>query len=193
MRFVQFARPDNGQVLLPFFSDQAQSEAAGGQNVLSVAMSGRDLFERTRGATLMLNPNLDAVTLYPPEIDALLEGRRLGFTTSEKVAPEMKVLVGVPSFTTAELNRALRILFEREPTVRAAYLGEVHPQDTAGEDFLLLTIVVVTAHQDRILRLIALAVKTEALQMDLPLSVRFLAPDASIDGLCHGGVQIFGT
>ncbi|AGG88817.1 SseB protein [Rhodanobacter denitrificans] len=193
MRFIQFVRPDNGQTVLPFFSDREQSDAAAGGNVLSMAMSGRSLFELTRGATLMLNPNLDAVALYPPEITALLEGRALGFFRKDEVAEDAKVLTGQPSISTAGLNTMLRSLFEREATVRAAFLSEVHHQDDRAEVFLLLTVVVSLAHQERILQLATLAFKTEALQLDLPLNMRFLAPDALLDDLCNCGVQIYGT
>lgn len=192
MRFIQFVRPDNGQTVLPFFSDREQSDAAASKKILSVAMSGRSLFELTRGATLMLNPNLDAVALYPPEVVALLEGRALGFFRKDEVAEDTKVLTGRPSISTAELNGMLRSLFEREATVRAAFLAEVHRQDECAEIFLLLTVVVAQAHQERILQLATLAFKTEALQLGLPLSMRFFAPDVPLDEFCHSGVQIFG-
>lgn len=193
MRFIQFVRPDNKQTVLPFFSDKKQSEASAGKAALSVAMSGRSLFELTRGATLMLNPNLDAVTLYPPEIAALLNGGALGFFTADDVAEGTKLLAGRPSVSTVELQGVLRSLFQREATIRAAFLTEVHLQDEHGEVFLLLTVVVAQAHEERILQLVALAFKYEGLQLDLPLSMRSLTPDVPIDELCNGGVQIFGA
>lgn len=193
MRFIQFVRPDNGQTVLPFFSDKEQSEEAAGKAVLSVAMSGRSLFELTRGATLMLNPNLDAVALYPPEITALLEGETLGFFRKEEVTKDTRILIGRPSISTAMLNGMLRSLFEREATVRGAFLTEVHRQNEHAEVSLLLTVVTAQAHQERILQLATLAFKTEALQLDLPLSMRFLAPNEPLDEICHNGVQIFGT
>lgn len=193
MRFIQFVRPDNGQTVLPFFSDKEQSEAAGSKTALTVAMSGRHLFKLTRGATLMLNPNLDKVTLYPPEIAALLEGRALGFFTKDEIAEETKALMGPPSISTAGLNVMLRGLFEREATVRSAFLTEVHRQGERAEVFLLLTVVAAQAHHERLLQLATLTFKSEALQLDLPLSMRFLVPDAPFDELCNRGVQIFGT
>lgn len=193
MRFIQFVRPDNGQTVLPFFSDLKQSEVAADKSALSVAMSGRNLFELTRGATLMLNPNLDAITLYPPEITALLEGKPLGFFRIEEVAEDIEVRAGPPSVSTAALNGLMRSLFKREATVRAAFLAEVHRQDEQAGVFLLLTVVVSQAQQERILQLATLAFKTEALQLDLPLRMRFLAPHEPLDQICHSGVQIFGT
>jgi hypothetical protein len=81
MHFIQFIRPDNGLTMLPLFSDKGQAEEAANKAALIVAMSGRDLFELTRGASLMLNPNVDAIALYPPGVTALLEGRPLGSFT----------------------------------------------------------------------------------------------------------------
>ena len=49
IRFVQFNRPDNGQAVLPFFSDQAKAQFALGasKDVSIYAMDARELFELT--------------------------------------------------------------------------------------------------------------------------------------------------
>jgi|SRR5690242_3238837 len=193
MRFVQFVRPDNGQPVLPFFSDKAQCEAAGGESVLSIAMSGRKLFELTRGATLMLNPNIDAVTLYPPEIIALLQGGSLGSITTWHVAEAKAVQVDVPSGATSVLERMLSELFQKEGTVKAAFLSEVKSLQPDGEVHLILTILVERAYKERVLQLTALAIKDGAIQLDLPIDIRFLDLDAALDDLCHYGSQIYGT
>lgn len=96
IRFIQCMRPDNGQTVLPFFSDRGQAETAGNGTAAIVAMAGRRLFELTRGATLMLNPNRDQLTFYPPEIGALLEGRSLGLFTRESLEADEQV-GGVPA------------------------------------------------------------------------------------------------
>jgi len=193
MRFIQFIRPDNGQTMLPFFSDKGQAEEVANKVALIVAMSGRDLFELTRGASLMLNPNVDAIALYPPEVTALLEGRPLGSFTMGEMPAETEFLIGPPSVPTVALNMILRNLFEKEATVKTAFLTELHREDDSAAVILLLTIVAAKAHQERLLQLITLAFKTEALELALPLDMRFLAPDESIDKICNGGVQIFGN
>lgn len=192
MRFIQFIRPDNGQTMLPFFSDKGQAEEAASNAALIVAMSGRDLFELTQGASLMLNPNVDAIALYPPEITAILEGRALGSFAMDEISAETEVLIGPPSVSTVALNMILRNLFQQEATVKAAFLTELHRQDESAAVILLLTVVAAKAHQERLLQLVALAFKTEALELALPLDMRFLAPDESLDKICHSGVQIFG-
>lgn len=193
MRFIQFVRPDNGLTMLPFFSDQRQAEACTGNAALVVAMAGRDLFEMTRGASLMLNPNRDAIALYPPEIAAILEGKELGDFTKDEIPADEELLVGPPSLSTVKLNTVLLNLFEKETAVKAAYLAEMHRQDESAEVILLLTIVIAKMYQERLLQLVTLAFKAEALDLALPLDLRFLTPDESPDALCNNGVQIFGS
>lgn len=192
MRFIQFVRPDNGQTMLPFFSEKKQAEMCASMLVRVVAMSGRSFLELTRGASLMLNPNVDAISLYPPEVTAILDGRSLGDFTREHLAKDMKVQIAPPSVSTAELNVLLCKLFEREGTVKAAFLAEVRRMDERAEVSLVLTIVVAKAFQERLLQLSALALKTETPDINLPLDIQFLAPDEPRDDLCSGGVQIFG-
>lgn len=79
--------------------------------------------------------------------DSTLEGKPLGFFTKDEMVEESKALIGPPSISTAQLNGVLRNLFERETTVRAAFLAEVHRQDGRAEVFLLLTVVVALVHQ----------------------------------------------
>jgi hypothetical protein len=192
MRFIQFIRPDNGQTVLPFFSDRAQAEQPQRTDASIVAMSGRRLFELTRGATLMLNPNLDQVTLYPPEIVALLEGRELGYFAKQTLEGGLSVGACPPTVSTDDLGTALLRLFEEEQTVRSAYLTEVHREGEHAEVFLLLTVVAAPAHHERLLQLATLALKTHSTDLDLPLSIFFVAPDAPLPEVCHAGIQFYG-
>jgi len=153
MRFIQFVHPENGQTVLPFFSDRAQAEAPQRTDASIVAMSGRHLFELTRGATLILNPNLDQVTLYPPEIDALLEGRELGSYAKHTLKEATSVAACPPSVPTDALNLSLRDLFAREQTVKAAYLVEVHGMIEGANSSLVLAIITSRAHQERLVAL----------------------------------------
>jgi len=192
MRFIQFVRPDNGQTVLPFFSDLAQAEQPQRKDVSIVAMSGRRLFELTRGATLMLNPNLDMVALYPPEISALLEGKELGYFAKHTLEKSVSVGACLPSVPTSDLCLALRELFEEEQTVRAAYLVEIHREDEPAEVFLLATIVAASTHHERLLQLVTLALKNHSIDLELPLSISFVEPGTPLPETCHAGVQFFG-
>lgn len=141
----------------------------------------------------MLNPNLAAQALYPPEIAALLDGREIGFFSKHEPAQDVTVLARPSAVPTDELNIMLRRLFERESTVRAAYLVEVHQQDDQAEIFLLLMIVAAKAFHERLLQLVTLALKTESPSLELPLSVAFVSPEEPLPDVCHKGIQSYGT
>jgi bifunctional DNase/RNase len=193
MRFVQFIRPDNGQTVLPFFSDRAEAETVARNKFHMVSIIGRRLFELTRGVTLMLNPNVDQVALYPAEIDALLDGRPLGYFTQETLQADEEVGICLPSVPTDSLVLALRDLYAREPAVRAAYLVEVHrpPDDT--DVFLLLTLVVTKGSNERMVQLTSLELSSLSPRLERPLTMTCVAPDAELPALCHEGIQFYGT
>lgn len=77
--------------------------------------------------------------------------------------------------------------------MKAAFLTEAHRLDESAAVFLLLTIVATKTHQERLVQLIALALKNGALELALPLDIRFLNPDEPFDEICHRSVQFFGT
>jgi hypothetical protein len=193
IRFIQFVRPDNGRTVLPFFSDRKQAEAAAAGRAGIIAMAGRRLLELTRGATLMLNPNYDRVSLYPPEIRALLEGRPIGFFTKENVEANQQVGVCPPSIPTDYLTLALRDLYEREPSVRAGYLVEVHRGADGSDVFLLLTLVVTKGNDERMVQLTTLELSSLSPELELPLTMTCVLPDESLPELCHHGIQFYGT
>ncbi|RDS78955.1 SseB protein [Dyella monticola] len=193
IRFVQFVRPDNQQTVLPFFSDRKQAEEASALKVGIVAMSGRRLFELTQGATLMLNPNLDRVALYPPEISALLAGRPLGFFTQEKLQQDETVGACPPTISTETLVLALRALFTREPAVRAGYMVEVHRGANDAEVFLLLVLIVMPESEERLVHLTTLELNSLSPPPDLPVTMTCVTPNEPLLDICHHGIQFYGT
>jgi len=193
VRFIQFVRPDNGRTALPFFSDREQAEIAADGKTGIIAMSGRRLFELTRGATLMLNPNYDRLSLYPPEIRALLEGRPIGFFTRETIEADQQVGVCPPSVPTDSLTSVLRNLYEREPSVRAGYLVEVHRGADGTDVFLLLTLVVTKGSDERMVQLTTMELSSLSPELELPLTMTCVLPDESVPELCHYGIQFYGT
>lgn len=193
IRFIQFIRPDNGQTVLPFFTDRNQAEVAGDGTAVIVAMAGRRLFELTRGATLILNPNRDMLTFYPPEIGALLEGRSLGVFTKETMEADEQVGVCLPSVRTDALVLALRALYKREPSVRAGYLVEVHRGSDNADVFLLLTLVVTKGNNERMVQLTTLELGSISSLPELPITMTCVLPEEPLPELCHHGVQFYGT
>ncbi len=193
MRFVQFVRPDNGQTVLPFFSDREQAEVAGGRVRAIVAMAGRELLELTRGATLMLNPNVDQIALYPPEVDAILAGQSIGLFSRESVTGSERVGACLPSCPTDGLTPVLRERFATEPLVRAAYLVELHRGPELADISLVLGIVVAAAHHERLLQLTTLWIQPALQDLAMPLSVILCKPDEALPEFFHQGIQFYGA
>lgn len=193
IRFIQFNRPDTGQTVLPFFSDRDQAEVAAAGNVAIIAMAGRRLFELTRGATLMLNPNRDHLTFYPPEVGALLEGRPLGVFSQETLEVDEPVGLCPPSVPTDALVLALRDLFEREPSVRAGYLVEVHRGPDLSDVFLLIALVVIKGNVERMVQLTSLELGSVTPLPMLPVTMTCTLPDEPLPEVCHHGIQFYGT
>ncbi|MCK9366579.1 MAG: SseB family protein [Metallibacterium scheffleri] len=194
IRFIQFRRPDNGQTVLPFFTDQAQAEVPLSPDRALISMTGRELFELTRGATLMMNPNREQATLYPAEVEALLAGRPLGNFTRETLPLTRLVDGRPPSVPADELIHVLRDCFALEATVRAGYLVEVQrPPGEPEETFLLLIVVAPTQHAERLLHAISLALATSKPSLSLPLTVGLHGVDEELPKICDRGIQFYGT
>jgi hypothetical protein len=156
-------------------------------------MSGRRLFELTQGATLMLNPNLDRVVLYPPEICALLAGRPLGFFAQEELQQDEMVGVCPPTISTDGLVLTLRALFLREPAVRAGYLVEIHRGPEDAEIFVLLVLVVMPESEERMVHLATLEMNAISPPPELPIAMTCVAPNEPLPEICHHGIQFYGV
>lgn len=136
IRFVQFHRPEDGLLVLPFFTDEKKARFATGTTVRIIAMKGRQLLELTRGATLMLNPNDARCVLYPEEVGTLLRtgfiARIEKFTVTERAAP----LVGPPmneppSWLVDALITALaKLSFVQLAYIAGLYSDTEEPQQT---------------------------------------------------------------
>ena len=156
LRLVQLTRPD-GLTVLPFFSDLAQAQAATGTTTRVVAFTGHQLFESTRGATLMLNPNGFNCTLYPEEIAALLDRGEVAVVAHKEVSGE-QLSVGALARPADWLVAPLIDLLAQLPFVEMAYLAELrmaHEPDQAG---LLVALAVPSEHAERAARAITTAI-----------------------------------
>ena len=193
MRFVQFVRPDNGQTVLPFFSDREQAAFAAGNVRAIVAMTGRELLELTRGATVMLNPNVDQIALYPAEVDAILAGQSIGTFSKEVMTESEQVGVCPPSCSIEGLTSALREHFATEPLVRAAYLAEVHRGPEFADISLFLGLVAPATHHERLLQLTSLWVQPALKDWSTPLSIMLCKPEEELPEIFQHGMQFYGT
>lgn len=137
VRFIQFAHPETQALLLPFFSDAQQAHQASGGQRKVIAMMGRDFFEVTLGATLILNPNEDHVILYPEEAQGLLESGTVAPIDVEQLQEETTRGFRLPIHAPDWLEARLQDMFAQLPYVESAYLAEmIRPDDP--ENFVLI-------------------------------------------------------
>lgn len=169
IQFMQFVRPDNGQTVLPFFSDEAKAQFAGQERVGILSMSGRRLLELTRGATLMLNPNDDGYVLYPEEVAALLTDQPPGSFVTEQTTPGETVCLAAPSVPVDALINALAGYLVKEPAVQAGYLMQMHRGKDLAHVSLLVLLVVSAREAERITRGSMVAAQPVVASLTLPL------------------------
>lgn len=179
MQFVQFRRPDNDQLTLPIFSDGPKATIASAGNVGVVSMSGRRLLELTFGATLMIDPNDDGVTLYPSEVSALLEGRPLARVASECLHESGPLRVREPTPLPTRLIDYLSGHFKMDPHIHAAYLSEVERSESSGEAFFLITVIADPQLAEPIARAFGQLFENDRPESRLPVTFAFQPPDNS--------------
>jgi hypothetical protein len=194
IRFVQFHRPDNGQLTLPFFTDLKKASFAAQSNVRVIAMKGRAFLELTHGATLMLDPNDNGCTLYPEEVEALLRTGQVAaiqpFTVEEKNAP----LVGPSKDSPVWLIDALILSLAKLPFVQVAYLGGVFRRTEVPEQTgLLIVLGGEQAHAERAVHAVLTAIQPLAAKHEeLPIDITHFDPTENVpDWITRVALQPF--
>lgn len=178
LNICMFDRPD-GLRVIPVFTDLKKAKRAGRGKVLSVPVPGRELFEAIRGATLMINPNDVSCTLYPEEIEGLLESGAVAHVASFTVGADEEVRIGAPTTPTENLAACLAQTLSGMHVAERAYLGEAHWR---GQEPALAWFVAVVApmqYAERISRAIATALDGRP-PLDRALDVHVLAPEAEL-------------
>lgn len=139
LRLVMFKSPDDGQLVIPVFTDEGKAEFAARGNARIVSMTGRTLFDVTRGAVVMINPNDVRCTLYPEEIAELLAtGTLAPFEKSQFQENETSCykLDQVPRLLAKALKKALAGI----RTVEVAYVAGLRWQQSDHPDSLLIAL-----------------------------------------------------
>jgi len=155
LRFIQFVRPDNGATVLPFFTDIAKAEAVGRTDAEIVASTGRDFFEITYGATLMLNPNDAHCVLYPEEINALLATGTIPRVENEIVQAERTLGFRAPISAPGWLQPCLVRIMSTLPYIQQAYLVETFVPENASHVTLLISLGVEPSMAERAVRAVS--------------------------------------
>jgi SseB protein C-terminal domain/SseB protein N-terminal domain len=116
----------NGREFLSAFSSLTRLKAFVPQGAEHFTMEARPLFEATRGANFVLNPNSECgKMLMAAEIAFWLDPSARGRRNLLKAS----IRIGVPAIVPAKLVEALTVLFKNRMSVTAAYLAEATPLD----------------------------------------------------------------
>ena len=110
-----------------------------------VRIGCRELFERSRGMRLVLNPDSPFGKFFVgEEVDALLAGDEPGLTR-EVLQSDQQVMIGAAAHVPPELPAVLTRFFASRPMVEAAHLGWIAHTD--GRSGYLLVVVASDADQ----------------------------------------------
>lgn len=183
LRLIQFPLPDSGRMVLPFFSDETQARTAAGTAATVVVLTGRQLFELTRGATLMLNPNSTSCTLYPEEIAALLDHGEVAVVDQAELTEPHPMQFREPDPAPSWLIDPLIALYARLPSVEMAFVVEFRPSDDPDPAHvgLLIALGVPAAETERAVRATITAIQPLCRVREALLDLTAFVPDAVPD------------
>lgn len=110
------------------------------EKVPYLEITAGDLFQLTKGATLVLNPFSDfGKELVPQEIAQILDGSIFGDGIREVAVPrDTQVRVGQPAVQPVEMMEALSAKFALRDDVNAAYIAMVDMPETGAPPRLLI-------------------------------------------------------
>lgn len=186
---IQFKRPD-GLLVVPFFSDEGQAKAAAGTAARIVKLSGRELFQLTRGATLMLNPNGTNCTLYPEEIAALLDRGDVAIVEQLEVGEE-HMCIDQPREQPTWLIDPLISLYGQLACVEAAYLAEVHLPMDLNRTWLLIAIAVKAVDAKRSARATITALQSQCEEKEISVDLTAFEPNKPPEWLMEARIDPF--
>ena len=151
VRLIQFRHP-GGFDVIPLFTSAHRCARAGSRAVRALRLPCTDLFNATRGATLMINPNDGGPVLYPEEVTTLLENGTLA--TFEKIEQtggtwDVRLAESPPGY----IVDALRAGAASASYIKKIYLLEkLATQADSGEVALMVYLGADSAHLERAAR-----------------------------------------
>jgi hypothetical protein len=177
-RLVCWDRPD-GLRVIPFFSDAAAAMAANGASTRVGCVRGGELFASAPGATFMLDPNGESMTLYPEEIAALLAGEAGLVAPIAAEGPDLEL--SPPTAADRWLMDRLARALDDVPEVRRVHLAEARPRGArTSADRLLVIVAVPSVHAERAARAASIAVQVAFEEPRLAIDLTTYDPDAGL-------------
>ncbi len=113
-----------GQAWLPIFTSLQRLQEYIRSEANYLQLRGRDFFEITRGAYVMLNPSFPyGKEFFPQEIEQMLDGSIFQPVKTYTAQKDTQVLIGQPAVYPKELVKTLSAYFAKNPLVNKAYLA----------------------------------------------------------------------
>ena len=141
---------DDGVYVLPFFSsaDRArEAEPTCKEN--AVVMTGRELFEATRGQLLHLNPRCEyGREFLPYEVEQLLSAGVIASVTTDVIKSDRQIEIKPVDDPPRAMVEALKVLYRRTPCVRTAYA--VHASGLNTPESWTLLIAIESSREDEV-------------------------------------------
>ncbi|MBL0041656.1 MAG: enhanced serine sensitivity protein SseB C-terminal domain-containing protein [Xanthomonadales bacterium] len=152
LRFVMWRGAD-GHDVIPYFTSEAAVTRAIKPGWQAIKLRGQKLFEATRGATVVLNPNESAsCRLSPGEVALLLDTGAISSPEREtSTGDRVRAFHAVATPPTATLQ-SLSILFSRHPSVHRAYLAYCFPPDDPDACCYLIVVRMDDRDTERLVR-----------------------------------------
>lgn len=169
--FIQFPHPHTRKDTLPFFTDIEQAREVAQGQVKVLAMPGRLFFELSLGALLMLNPNRDAVMLYPEEIRTLLDSGQLDLVATAALQAPDAMIFGPPEHAPEWLANWLRSSLPQLPYVETAYLLDASQPENPAKVTVLIAVAVALDHFERAGRAISTLMQPRSGELAVSIDV----------------------
>ena len=170
LHLVMFKSPDDGALVVPVFTDEAKAEFAAQGSVRVVSMPGRTLFDISRGATVMINPNDVRCTLYPEEISELLATGIVAYVRKNEVLEGKAQYFKLDKVPTV-LAKAMKKELPNIRGVELAYVVGLKWQEAEHPDSLLIVLGGRPDREDREVRALATALHRTFQELDKAVDV----------------------
>lgn len=166
---------------------------AAGKTATVVVLTGRQLFELTRGATLILNPNNVSCTLYPEEITALLDHGEVAIVDKVELSESKPLDFREPDPPPTWLIDPLIALYAQMPSVEAAYLFEIRAPDDSDPEHvgLLIALGVPSTETEHAARATITTIQPLCRARKLTVDLTTFTPDAPPNWVRDTGVGPF--
>ena len=184
---VQFTTPQ-GVLAIPVFTDRGKSEFAARGNVRTVPIQGRRLFYATLGATMVIDPNDNWCILYPEEIRAILQGKKL-CRTPERIEASKDLRLKPSTKPAPEFLEAVIASLSSNEQAIDAWLTEADVEEGSAPSRLVIVVAAEKPHHERIARTLTLSLSDFGKSLGMIVDVTFIEPGDAHEAWLKGNTD----